>query len=213
MNKKELLYYWDSVNAITDVVKGLTKKNQFGELHSTKYQEYKIGCDEVAVYMTDKEVILAINGSDGDKKEWKGNFNGYPIIDGCHHNFRKDGIRILESVINDCPKYYPVVVVGHSRGGALAQIFAHYAEATKGRKVIAVTFGSPRVFTWRKHSSLAFYHVRVNTDGDPVCHIPPVWLPPFFKSYQTYNVRINTKKILGVKKKHGEYGEMIEKYL
>ena len=126
MNKKDLLYYWESVNAITDVVKGITKTNAFGEKYATSFDHSKIGCDEVAIYNCENETIVAINGSDKDKKEWKGNFNGYPIVEGCHHNFRKDGIQILERVIKDCPKLKPITVVGHSRGGALAQIFAHY---------------------------------------------------------------------------------------
>jgi len=213
MDKESLLYYWDSVDAITQVVKKKTKTNQFGKDNAISFDQLKIGCDEVAIYNCEEETIVAINGSDGDKKEWRGNFQGYPITDGCHYNFRKDGIRILETVIQDCPKLKPLTVVGHSRGGALAQIFALYAEALHGRKVLCVTYGSPRVFTLLKTGSLSFYHVRVNTDGDPVCHIPPVWLLPFFKSYQTTNVRIKTKRILGVRKKHGEYGEMIEKYL
>jgi len=213
MDKESLLYYWDSVDAITQVVKKKTKTNKFGENHAISFDQFKIGCDEVAVYNCKEETIVAINGSDGDKEEWKGNFNGYPITNGCHHNFYKDGIRILESVIRDCPKEKPITVVGHSRGGALAQIFALYAELVHGLEILCVTYGSPRVFTLLKTRSLDFYHVRVNTDGDPVCHIPPVWLPPFFKSYQTDNVRIRPKKILGVRMKHGCYGLMIEKYL
>jgi hypothetical protein len=213
MKKQKLLHYWGSVDAVTKVVKGETKDNEWGKKHTISFTAQKIGCDEVVVYNCEKETIVAINGSDGDKKEWRGNFQGYPITDGCHYNFRKDGIRILESVIRDCPKDKKLVVVGHSRGGALAQIFSHYAGRKHRRKTFCVTFGSPRCFTWRKTSSLTFSHARVHTDGDPVCHIPPVWLPPFFKSYQTENVRIRPKRILGIRKKHGMYNEMIEKYM
>lgn len=213
MDKRELLYYWGSVDAVTRVVKGETKTNEWGEANATSFEAYHIGPDEVVLYNTPTETVIAINGSDGDREEWRGNFAGYPITKGCHGNFYEAGIRILETVLVDIPKGKTVTIVGHSRGGALAQVATMRGRQWHGLRVRCVTFGSPRPFTFRKARSLRFTHVRVHCDGDIVCHIPAVWMWPLFKSYETESVRIRPGRILGLRKKHGEYGEMITKYL
>ena len=209
--KEEMLYYWGSVEAVTDSLKE-PNSNKWGLNHAKHFTPLHVGPDEVVIYDTGHSTIIAINGSDKDPQEWKGNLKGYPITQGMHCNFRASGIAVLNRVLRTAPHLrQDLHIVGHSRGGAIAQVMAHYLKKWEGIEASCITFGSPRVFTvWARPT---FKHHRVFTVGDIVTRIPAVWVPPFFKSYQTTKTKIKTGRILGLKKKHGEYGEMISKYV
>jgi len=208
MDKKTLLYLWGAVHAITQDVKH-GHKNEWGEQNGGTTESLHIGCDEVAIYRLPDKTIVAVNGSDKDRKEWGSNFNALPTIRGVHRGFRKSAKQVLSVIKSKLPCGLPVVLVGHSRGGAIVQVMAYRSK----RSMQCVTFGSPRPFSVLA-MGIRFVHHMVHCKQDPVCHIPPVFIPPFWKTYLTSETEIvirDGKK--GVDESHKNYGVLIERWL
>jgi pimeloyl-ACP methyl ester carboxylesterase len=69
----------------------------------------------------------------------------------------------------------PVVITGHSMGGAIATILAPMISDLTGNCVV-VTFGSPRVgdaaFKEAFHATDGIHHIRVINDNDPIAYVP-----------------------------------------
>lgn len=69
----------------------------------------------------------------------------------------------------------PLIVTGHSLGGAVAQIAAFDLKSSHGMRVICISFGAPRTFTSigsKAFNSAAVENIRVCETVDPVTHIP-----------------------------------------
>ena len=211
MNKDKLLEYWDAVHELTMSLKN-PDNNKFGK-KCIRYEHFQIGFDELAIYETEEEIIVVVNGSDGDEYEWKSNFNAYPIIYDTHNGFYNRGrlyITTLQEKIDEFVKKSggkPVVFVGHSRGGPLVQVMCEFY----GDDSECVTYGSPRLFTRKGAKKRVFKHTRVYSIFDPVVHIPMIWLPPGFKHYQTEKIKI--KHRIHGEFSHTHYGDLIKKYL
>jgi len=211
MNKEVLLYYWYAVKAVTDSL-AHPNKNEWATKHNVKHVFYHIGFDEVVIYYCRNEIIIAINGSDGDLNEWESNFDAYPIEDNTHKSFREHGIQIYNT-INELISLYimsttPITIVGHSRGGALAQVLAEKLEY----KCRVITYGSPRLYTiYKKKKDLNYTHIMVYSIYDPVHRIPFVFMIPWFKHFYTKKIKI--KKRIHHEFSHTHYGELIEKFL
>jgi len=209
MEKKKLLQYMDSIIGITNSLRN-PSENKFG-LQCKRFKYFVMGFDEMAIYETDDEIIVAINGSDDDD-EWKSNSNVWPVLDDTHNGYHNRGLLYLKTVEETLERYVketgkPVVFVGHSRGGALVQVMCWKWDGESE----CVTFGSPRVFTRKGKRRRKFKHTRVFSKYDPITRVPMTWLPPFFKHYQTNKIKIN-KRIKG-KFSHTSYRELIEAFL
>jgi pimeloyl-ACP methyl ester carboxylesterase len=84
------------------------------------------------------------------------------------------------------PVTQPLVIVGHSMGGAVGSILAaRFRQAHPGRKIEVLTFGSPRPGNAQLHSILFTCRIAtVVNEGDPVAGLPtnfdelPVLLKP-----------------------------------
>jgi hypothetical protein len=75
--------------------------------------------------------------------------------------------------VDDCGGL--AVIVGHSLGGAMAQLMATELSLMKPNyKIALVTFGQPRLFSIESaKKNWTFEHWRAVNDGDPVPSVPP----------------------------------------
>lgn len=89
----------------------------------------------------------------------------------------------LKSLLNTFWTARPVYVVGHSMGGALAQLCALDTRSSKVAKDIHVyTFGAPRIGNYVFADLFAdsiVYHWRFTHNRDIVPSVPPEVRPPF----------------------------------
>jgi len=209
MNKEQLLIYMDSILCIDMSINNI-EKNELS-IKPKRIMVFALDFDEIAIYETETEIIVSINGSD-DKKEWKNNFHLYPILYNTHNGFYNRASLYLEKIKDVLDKLVketdkPVVFTGYSRGGALVQVMCW----KWNKPLTCVTFGSPRVFTVSGIKSLTFKHVRVHSKFDPIVRIPMVWILPFFKHYQTEEIKID--KRIKSKFSHTNYKELIQEFL
>jgi len=208
MDKKQIRHYWRAVDCVTQSLTHPTH-NQFAIDHAIRHISMSIGFDEVVIYYCMGEVIIAVNGSDGDPQEWESNLDAFPLEDKTHKSFRSHGIMIMKSILEKIPNLLEndkITFVGFSRGGPLVQAAAEEL----GIECDVVTFGSPRLYTITK-PKLKYKHYMVYSIFDPVHRIPWRWFPPFFKHkfYQKFKI---TRRIHH-KFSHTHYGELIEKFL
>ena len=119
----------------------------------------------------------------------------YTIGQGFNRQFQSI-IGTIESAVNQrggLDQYqHRLLVVGHSLGGALANIAAVYFADRHSARVMLRTFGAPRVFSWATTADIQARLTRTNTDdsvappptaglctqrwvnyGDPVPSLPP----------------------------------------
>jgi len=92
---------------------------------------------------------------------------------------------VLATILANVPAGLPVLVIGHSYGGALAMIVGlNLKDAPNSRQVTVATFGSPKtgdLFFSNLASTLLDAVISVVNDGDPVPRIPPR-VPPWLQS-------------------------------
>lgn len=216
MNKEQVRYYYDAVDAVTESLKH-PESNKWAIDHAVTHEFKAVGFDEIVIYHCQEEVVIAINGSDGDLDEWVSNLTLFPITDDTHYDFRRVGILIYNAVkeIVDFTGVDNVTLVGFSRGGPLSQVASEYlSNEFKDVEFRCVTFGSPRVYTTHK-KHLNYRHYRVYSIFDPVRFAVPYAIlfifPPYFKHKQSKKFKIK-KRIKG-KFSHKAYRELIRKYL
>ncbi|KAI5787100.1 Alpha/Beta hydrolase protein [Geopyxis carbonaria] len=134
---------------------------------------------------TTRTIVVAFRGSHS-VQNWLSNLAAgkvsVPWCAGCraHSGFvaawQEDRARILAAVGTLRAAYpdYGVATVGHSLGGALAQLAAADMRATQGLTVAAYTFGSPRIGNdaLSKWISKQGPNYRVTHADDPVPRLP-----------------------------------------
>lgn len=101
----------------------------------------------------------------------------------------------------------PIIVTGHSRGGAIAQAVACIMADRWHNISEIVTFGSPKV-GGRKFckgmAELGLTHTRVDAEGDPITRLP--WLRG--RHYETMHIFLKNN-IKSKIRTHLSYGEIL----
>lgn len=196
MNKKKinkleysvLLKYWNYIDIID---KEFEDTDEEAPKVSNSHDKLTYGTDTACIFDTDEEVVIAFNGSD-TVEEWGGNFKFSPR-GGFHKNFYNTAKGFFDIIISKLDNDKKITVAGHSRGG-LCQIVA-YLLIKEGYDVRAVTFGSPRVATYRGCRKLrrkGLVHHRVSAGIDIVDNLPFKFF--FFKHYQAVHYKLKTVK-------------------
>lgn len=210
-SKKELLFYWDLVNK----TKILFNKNiDIKPVVDVRYETYQVGPDEVIVYYYKNKIVITINGTDGDPKEWRSNLDTYPITHGVHHGYYEAALhvlKVLKKIIFSTS--LPIYIIGHSRGGGIAQVLSDILFESYKLDPHCITYGSIRPFTWKKAKKCRFDHHQVFCKGDPFTRIPPVFAIPFFKTYKSSYTKIRPERGTSIVDRHKNYGKMIKLYL
>lgn len=148
------------------------------------YQDAEsFGDEALRVKTRDGWTIIAIRGSDS-LDDWISNFRFSPD-DGIHDGFQAGTDELLDRVVQEViktrrPEANPVILTGHSRGGALAEILA------VNLGLPCVTFGAPRTFSAKFLRDLRAVReemlpgvsklpaLRCVAPGDPVPYFPPL---------------------------------------
>lgn len=216
MNKDQIRYYFGAVDAVTQSLKH-PESNQWAVDHAIRHEFKTVGFDEVVIYHCQDEIVIAINGSDGDYEEWVSNLTAFPLDEHTHHDFRRVG-RLIYLAVKEVIDLYDeekVSVVGFSRGGPLSQVVSELlSEEFDNVECQCVTFGSPRLYTILK-KELKYKHYRVYSIWDPVRFAVPYAIlfvaPPYFHHVQEQRIII-WKRVHG-KFSHTNYKELIELYL
>ena len=152
LTKQNLLYYWTLTQQI------------HARMHLTD------GIDEIKVWTDsiNKEVIIGIGGSSQDWNEWKSNFQAYPFINGYHRGYYKAAVSLWKIIYRYIPIGYSLVLIGHSRGGAIVQAIASlYAPDAK-----VIVYGAPKVFSRKIIDKQTFECHNVISTGDVVPSLP-----------------------------------------
>jgi hypothetical protein len=146
---------------------------------------------------------IVIDGSD-NLREWASNLLFLRFgRKGTHAGFAIAANRIFDEVKSIAEPDKIITIVGHSRGGAIAQLLAMLLSEL-GCFCRVVSFGSPKVGGRKfreRMAELNVIHIRVEMEGDPVCRLPMWW-----KHYATDSVYIaNEEKGTDCHLKYWEY--------
>jgi len=211
----ELAKYWELVYALKeDVTEDDTEVTYAGIKYGyTTTGQVEVHHEELAIYLSDDEIVIAIGGSSGDREElyngYRANLDAYPTIGGVHNGYMKSAQHIL-GFINEYIVDYKgrdITFVGYSRGGAIAQVVANlYGK----HGTMVVTFGSPRPYTLIANAGESYIHHRVYFNSDPVKSIPFAILPPFWCHDEDYKYRLAEPN--GKGSSHTKYDEYFDLY-
>lgn len=138
------------------------------------------------VHETDEHVVLAYRGTD-QARDWLGNLRAYPWKNGgawVHRGFQCGHAALWPSVYTELQRRLehsqkPVIVTGHSLGGALAELSCLFLRNYPG-SVSLFTFGKPNVFFSPKTTKLAMltHQVSVVSGTDGVARLPALMFGP-----------------------------------
>eukprot|EP01134_Creolimax_fragrantissima_P000700 CFRG0700T1 len=153
--------------------------------------------DEFSVKLSESgECRINIHSTDG-ALEWVSNINAVSksmnvsdeeILE-AHAGFIIAALAVEEhldsAILTNCGTPDILTFLGHSRGGAIANILAAMYYRRGGYEIKLVTWGSPRTFTtaWADYYQGKFYQVRVVNGKDVVTTVPPSWFG--YKHYGT----------------------------
>lgn len=141
----------------------MLQAHKYGVMHRVGHVEYKI-------VEKNNQLIAVIPGTN-DMKDMLDNIRFYrtkTLINNIEYKIHEGFLNQTNTIfdrIKNCDMF-----VGHSLGGAIAQICA----LKTGRP--AITFGCPRVGNKRFARHIYRLHTRVKSRGDSITHIPPWWL-------------------------------------
>lgn len=144
--------------------------------YDTSSECVRWGCDLATVGERDGNTIVAFRGT-ADTTGWLNNAHARPMtfpaagwrvpVHGGFAGAVLDGaVRLLDRIDRD----KPIIATGHSRGGAMALLFAHLARCQGYSVQEVVTFGEPRSIVGAFENPIP--HTRVVNGHDPVPHIP-----------------------------------------
>ena len=194
------MFYWELEEPIGETV-DRRKLKKVCKNYNLISKVIKTEKDEAVIYESVTTMYVVIGGSSGDGAEWKDNFTAYPLIDGVHNGIFNSSVDILNKVTKYIDSTHkPLVWVGYSRGGGLAQ---ECCRRTRGK---AVVFGSMRPFSRRKTKKLSFECHQVRGKRDIVTRVPWAWLPPLWATYKTSETVFPAVRGFD----HKKYREMIE---
>lgn len=133
----------------------------------TEPLHYSDGATHFLLTKEDGHTIIAFRGSDS-KLDWARNFLAFPLS-GKHAGFLASATKAWARV----PSEGPIVLTGHSAGGAIAKLIAAFFVGVGKAPVKVTTFGAPKVFGGIFHSAYEIsWHEVAGTDyvngGDPV---------------------------------------------
>jgi len=138
-----------------------------------------IGTDvDYAIHDGDELVIL-FKGSDS-REDWQANFaflrtpyRDMPIPFKVHRGFISRYKEVRDLMLSTAYVDKPVIVAGHSHGGALALLCYEDIMFNLDVDVRCVTFGCPRVFSWEARATGRFDRVTMYRNlFDIVTYIP-----------------------------------------
>jgi pimeloyl-ACP methyl ester carboxylesterase len=197
MMYRPLKFYWDLVRLVK-------KETPAAKEHTMKFVS---DTDEAIIANIGGETYVAFDGTD-TPREWLENLL----------TFKAGQYDVAYGFMNAAKEFYANmsqfldlanenVIVGYSRGGAIAQAFAILARKD-GYKVRAISFGSPRV-GGRGFCRImrGVRHTRVIFKADPVPALP---LPFRFRHYETDLVELKAPE--GVRNPitiHRSYGSVL----
>jgi len=150
---------------------------QFGYEHaefcSVEGAQAYVLCDE------DRgEIVVVFRGT--EPKEWSDvKADLYAThTNGFHSGFLKEYLKLHKDIIRTVARYqvskapdWPVILCGHSLGGAMSQVASYYVPWVDA----IYTYGSPRVISWFKEK-LCVEHFRHVNNNDIVPRVPPFLL-------------------------------------
>lgn len=155
---------------------------------------FMVGCDEVVLLEGEDTIVVAVSGSDKDKKEWRGNFDAYRGITdrkkpknkkGFHYNYYLQGRhlkRIIKAFLKANPHIKYVILDGHSRGGAIAMdCYMLLAVEDNSVELMVTSFDPPRSITrraWRWFKKNTKQEIRIHRTKSFFSVVGAI--PPFF---------------------------------
>lgn len=163
-------------------------------LSRKSYKEETLSVSDVEAYVDDKAAkysYLAFRGTEASKfisgHGWWDvvrDLRTLPWYDSrvgwSHAGFLKGARHVVGLLVTDygLTKDKPVIVTGHSLGGALAVNAAALLHAEGYTVHRVITFGAPRTFKWRTATKWAkvLDIDNFSNHGDPVCDVPTSWL-------------------------------------
>lgn len=146
-----------------------------------RFRWIEVGNNCAGVLVFDDHIHLSVCGSN-DRYDWMQNFDTKPssgMLLGAHRGFcraaeelrKHDAMREIRQMVTGFPRR-PLVLGGHSAGGAIAQLLSLDSRLSP-REV--VTFGSPKVFTDTSsvvYKAYPWECFRYVMPGDPVPYMP-----------------------------------------
>lgn len=125
--------------------------------------------------------VLAFRGTVPTSiSDWLRDFDALPVDDSsigwCHQGFRDGTFLVLPAILRGLDATTPIVLTGHSLGGALAVVTAALLVSIKRPVAKVVTFGAPRAVGSRAIGLLRNTPTRQYCYGnDPVPLLPPIF--------------------------------------
>jgi predicted lipase len=142
------------------------------------------GGNQAAYYIKGRSLILAVRGTELDYKDILRDLRAIPWRDDelgwCHSGFLKGARAIWEEAYKVRTTTRPVILTGHSLGGAIATIIAGSMVVAGQPPAALVTFGSPRAGFSGLGKILKDVMVRRYVYGrDVVTTVPHWWVLPY----------------------------------
>lgn len=152
------------------------------QLAYTSPPTYKFGDVQVLLkWAAPKEPVVAFKGT-SSPLDWLRDLDSVPMahpkLGLCHRGFLLGALEALEA-IQEAAKGCPVVLTGHSLGGALAALTGALLGSVGSPVAQVVTFGCPRVGFQGVRMALSGVRSARYVHGDDV--VPTV--PPFFEHH------------------------------
>ena len=190
----------------------LCRKGSNRMLYPDGAKSLNSGSDTGYITQIDGEFIIVIDGT-SSLHEWLENILVKKVAPyAAARGFSDPCLAFVDQIIKELGCHSSkVTVVGHSRGGAIAQIIALYL-IDLGFGASVITFGSPRIGGMRFYSHCTqrrLKHLRIYIENDVVCNLPKNRWFSGFMHYQTAVVALPHIKGMSIKTRHLSYGERL----
>jgi hypothetical protein len=167
----------------------------------TRVTRLERGNLELSIYQRpDGLLAFAFRGSD-EGADWLRNsrfglVDGAPLAGKAHEGFLEGWCQVEDEVVPRAKeavrKGNPVIVTGHSLGGAIATL-AHAGLREEGLISACFTFGAPRVgnaafVSEYEREKMHELHYRMVMENDPIVGLPPAWLGYRYTGTEIYAV-------------------------
>lgn len=164
-------------------------EQSFKNLGYNNVQTIKKNEEFCIVANNDEETIVVVRGSD-DFQDWMDNLHfwsaSFPLFGRIHSGFKDSFLQIKNEVWNAFQNINtvgrPVTFMGHSKGGAIAELLAFYFTKFTDNHIYCTTFGAPRVGKSEYVSNFKKMDIPYNryvNESDIVPRLPRIYM--FFK--------------------------------